>query len=167
MFNGQFMNCVETILNDFETRRAIMYIGDNDNLNSDSKDKRCTCYIQFFIRNNKLDMIVSMRSNDAIYGLGNDLPFFNLVHNLMYFYIKGSGFDYLNKGKYIHCANSFHVYKRHFKMLNKIINEEIDLTKYPPKIKDKEEVLFIMDKYKNLNMIESNDYNFSKWLYLD
>lgn len=165
IFNGQFVECANTLLNDFDTRRALIYIGDNDNLNSDSKDKRCTCYLQFMIRENKLHMICSMRSNDAIFGLGNDLPFFSFVHNLMYNYIKGSGFDYLEKGDYIHCANSFHVYKRHYKMLDKIVKEQTDITKIPPKIESKEEVIWLMDKRKNMDMALHNKWDFSIWLY--
>jgi thymidylate synthase len=163
LFNDNFITCANTLLKDHDSRRALIYIGDNDNLQSESQDKRCTNYIQFFIRQNKLHMIVSMRSNDAIFGCANDLPFFNLVHNLMYNYLKHTQLNYLNKGDYIHCANSFHCYKRHYKKLNKMINEEIDTSIIPPSINSLDEVLFLTDKLKNIEM--AKNWSFSSWLY--
>jgi thymidylate synthase len=165
IFNGQFEECAKTLINDINTRRALIYIGDNDNLNSDSKDKRCTAYIQFFIRENKLHMLVSMRSNDAVFGLGNDLPFFSLVHNMLYVYLRDSTYNDLIKGDYIHQANSFHVYKRHYKRLNKMLTQTINIDKNPPAIKDIEEVKWLLIKHKNYEMARNNKWSFSAWLY--
>lgn len=111
---------------DADTRRAVICILDNEHLQSETKDYPCTCYINFLIRNNKLVMIVRMRSQDAIYGMGNDAPCFSFVHELMYVNLKCLApklFADLELGLYIHSADSFHIYEKHYNMLEDIIEE--------------------------------------------
>lgn len=119
---SNFARCVETLVRDKMSRRAAIMILDNGHLNSVTKDYPCTAYLNFLIRDNQLIMMVRMRSQDAIYGMGNDAPFFSFVQELMYVALKPV-YPELEMGPYSHVADSFHVYERHFEMLEKIIDE--------------------------------------------
>jgi thymidylate synthase len=71
-------------------------------------------------------MTVMMRSNDVIFGFTNDaFCFWNLyqfVYQVLNHYMGGN----LLEGTYTHMANSMHVYERHYKMINKIINDSVE-----------------------------------------
>jgi len=157
--DGSFTRVAHILKEDKDSRRAHIAILTNDHLRSYTKDYPCTLGINFRIRDNKLNMSVMMRSNDAIYGLGNDLPAFSFLHEMMYMQLKEIYTD-LKYGLYYHFANSFHIYEKHFEMLDNILKEEnkqIDC----PKIESHREVYFLM--HGDFNRIPSN-YKFTKWL---
>lgn len=121
----------------------------------------CTYAINFRIRQNKLKMSVCMRSQDAVFGMSNDLPCFSFIHEMMFEYLKDTYKD-LEYGNYFHFANSFHVYERHYKMVNDILNQPNTFTKIDcPKISGKEEVEFLIKS--NFEEIPNN-FEFAKWL---
>ena len=122
--SSNFARVVSTLLANPLSRRAVITILNNDYLNSETLDYPCTCYLYFMIRNNTLGLIVRMRSQDAIYGMGNDAPFFSFLQELMYVTLKGyPQFEDLELGEYLHTADSFHVYEKHFEMFKNIIVE--------------------------------------------
>ena len=79
-------------------------------------------YLNFFIRNNKLNMKVQMRSNDIFYGLTFDAPFFGFVHQHMRLWLLET-YPNLELGTYYHCADNIHFYERHFELADKIESE--------------------------------------------
>lgn len=124
--NGdQYKNCVTELIRNPESRRAIM-IYTRPSMHTDfckngMNDFICTNTVQCFIRNEELHYIVNMRSNDAIFGFMNDFVWHCHVYNKIiediqkiYPHIKMS-----KEGIHWH-ANSFHIYERHFNMLDKI-----------------------------------------------
>lgn len=123
---SQFQYVVECLLRDTNSRRASMVLLDKNHLFIENVDTVCTYAINFTIENNKLHMTVMMRSNDVIFGFTNDaFCFWNLyqfVYQVLNHYIGGS----LLEGTYTHMTNSMHVYERHYKMINKILNESMD-----------------------------------------
>jgi len=101
---------------DRDSRRAVVHI----RLPSDSQyslDVPCTLTLQYFIRDNKLYAITSMRSSDIIFGLSYDVPAFTMFQEVLAHEL-GVGL-----GTYKHMSNSLHVYERHFKMCEDIIQE--------------------------------------------
>lgn len=129
-FEGKsnFERVKNTLTQDPYSRRATMVILNTDHLNSTTKDYPCTVYINFLIRDNALHMFVRMRSQDAIYGMGNDAPFFSFIHELMYWTLRNNEqkiFADLQLGNYQHSADSFHVYHRHYDMLDKIVENPV------------------------------------------
>jgi hypothetical protein len=87
-------------------------------------------YLNFFIRNNQLNMKVQMRSNDVFYGLTFDAPFFAFVQQHVYLWLKDT-YPELNLGVYYHCSDNSHFYERHFELASKIQQENIeDSTQY-------------------------------------
>lgn len=118
---NQFARIIEILSKDKDSRRASMMILQPSHVLSDTTDQPCTYAIRFSIRNNRLGMTVHMRSQDAIFGMGNDAACFSLIHEMAYCKLREVYPD-LEYGTYTHLADSFHVYERHFEMLKQITN---------------------------------------------
>lgn len=157
---NQFDNVVNTLKNDKESRRASIIILSKEHLMKGEMDFPCTYSINFRIREDKLNMTVRMRSQDAIYGLGNDAPCFSFIHEMMFnallpFYQK------LQYGDYHHSADSFHIYEKHFPMLKHIVKDDLYINIEIPKISGADEVQYLRNL--NFNDIPPN-YLFTQWL---
>ena len=89
------------------SRQAVIHIKEpRDVIKRPSKDVNCTIAMQFLLRNNKLDLIVTMRSNDIWLGLPYDVFNFTCMQIQMAMEL---GVDI---GTYYHNAGSLHMYKR-------------------------------------------------------
>lgn len=121
---SNFDRVVETLKDDPDSRRAVICILDNDRLWTNTKDYPCTCYLNFHIRDNRLHLYVRMRSQDAIFGMGNDAPFFSIVHELMWSALRDK-YPTLELGAYHHTSDSLHVYAKHYEMVEKIISDPV------------------------------------------
>ena len=97
---------VETLKKDPDSRRAVVPIYGKEDAGLDSNDIPCTIGFQFLIRNNKLDMIVNMRSNDIFLGFPYDI--FNFTMWQEYVSCKLN----IDIGTYTHIANSLHFYEK-------------------------------------------------------
>ncbi len=115
---SQYEWCIESIKKDVNTRQAIINYNQPKHKYENNKDFVCTIAQHFMVRNGRLDTTVFMRSNDLIYGLTYDAPWFCLISKKI---AKETG---LKLGTYRHYAASLHVYERHFEMINKISNEK-------------------------------------------
>jgi thymidylate synthase len=90
-----------------DTRQAVIQVFDHADLDTPHEDVPCTCTLQFFARNEVLDLMVHMRSNDAYLGLPHDVFSFTMIQELV---ACDLGIDL---GRYIHAVGSFHLYDRH------------------------------------------------------
>lgn len=126
IFTGpkQFDNVIKVLRDDPDSRRASMMILGDEHLLSDTKDVPCTYALNFRIRRNRLNLSVHMRSQDAIYGMGNDAPAFSFMHEMMMNALRRY-YPTLELGHYHHIADSFHVYERHFPMLKQITGVDV------------------------------------------
>jgi thymidylate synthase len=161
---------IDELRRDRDSRRAYIMILGNQHLNPNEKDVPCTMSLGFRIRDNKLNMSVRMRSQDAIYGMGNDAPAFSFIHQMVWACVKWY-YKELEMGSYHHVADSFHVYERHFDMLEKITTPaaEFSLIEVPP-IADNYEVNYLLSisSGKPVDYIRNKDYfEFTKWLTSD
>ena len=115
----------EELKSDPDSRRAIIHI----RMPQDSKNARldvpCTLSLQFFLRSDKLHMVVSMRSSDVILGLAYDVPAFTLLQELLAFELSNELGLRVGLGDYIHLSASLHLYERHFGMAEKILEEDL------------------------------------------
>lgn len=102
---------------DKDSRRCTIVIHQPYHKRKNMADMPCTQYLQFFIRNNKLHMGVSMRSNDVVFGFSNDVFTFTLFQQLMLNELRDTH-PTLELGSYYHNAGSMHIYDRHYKMLD-------------------------------------------------
>lgn len=116
---NQYQWCFEKLLKDPDTRQAIINYNQPKHKFIENKDFVCTIAQLFKQEHNHLDSTVMMRSNDLIFGLTYDLPWFTSLQQ------KLAGDLNLSVGKYQHYAASLHVYEKHIKMLEQIANEKI------------------------------------------
>lgn len=123
----QFKWAIDSLLKDKDSRQAVMHFNNVSHQYSGNKDFVCTMYASLFIRENKLHLSVHMRSNDAVYGLFNDIAFFVSLQQLALLYLKNS-YPNLELGHYYHTSNSMHIYDKHFKMFD-LISEHGDKLK--------------------------------------
>jgi thymidylate synthase len=119
--NNQLEYCYNELKKDNESRRAVITIHDSTDC-IETKDSACTLNWQFLIRNNKLNLLANMRSNDLLWGLCLDIPAFCFIQEVMAYWLK------VDIGNYIHYNGSFHYYKEfEEKLLNYLkLNEQPD-----------------------------------------
>jgi len=115
----QYDWCLDALKEDRLSRQAVINYNSPMHKYKNNKDFVCTIAQQFYIRDECLHSTVMMRSNDFIYGLAYDLPWFTHVQRDL---AKDLG---VKIGKYTHFAVSLHTYKKHFNMLKEIANEII------------------------------------------
>lgn len=110
----QFRYVTECFQEDLSTRRAIITIGDpmKDDFDENrhlkhTLDVPCTRMLHFMkdAETNKLNLVVSMRSNDLIWG-ASAVNVFNFTFMLEYF----AAILGMEVGNYYHIANNFHFY---------------------------------------------------------
>jgi len=101
---GQLDKIVDMLQNNTDTRQAAISIYDAKEFNEYSHDTPCTYAVQFTILHGRLDMCVTMRSNDLWYGFCNDQYCFSKLQKMVS--------DELNiePGVYYHFAHNMHLY---------------------------------------------------------
>lgn len=113
---GQAMrDAVRRLQQDKDTRQAIVTIWNNEkDLPSTYRDLPCTVSLQFLIRNNRLRLITTMRSNDVWWGLAYDAFQFTQLQ-LTVANILG-----IEPGVYVHQPASLHVYTKDIPAIMKL-----------------------------------------------
>ena len=89
-----------------QTRRAAISIYDAKEISDYATDTPCTYAVQFTILNNRLNMCVTMRSNDLWYGFCNDQYCFSKLQQLVAERLK------IEIGTYYHFAHNLHLYNK-------------------------------------------------------
>ena len=102
--NGQLDYVVDKLKNHKHTRHAAISIYDAKEHDKFAKDTPCTYAVQFTNVENRLNMCVTMRSNDLWYGFCNDQYCFSKLQELV---CKETG---LKMGTYFHFAHNLHIY---------------------------------------------------------
>ena len=86
------------------TRQATISIYDGKEINKYANDTPCTYAVQFTILHGRLDMCVTMRSNDLWYGFCNDQYCFSELQRLVSTQLN------VEPGVYYHFAHNMHLY---------------------------------------------------------
>lgn len=102
----QWEHVKNLIKKDPNTRQAVIHIKDASN--KPTKDTPCTVYLQFFLRDNKLNLSVHMRSNDIWMGVPYDMFSFCFMQVKMAMELG------VKVGSYTHYAGSLHMYERDY-----------------------------------------------------
>ena len=120
---SQYEWCINSIKKDIYTRQALINYNQPKHKYENNKDFVCTIAQQFIVRNGKLDSNVFMRSNDIIFGLTYDMPWFCLLQKRMARELR------LPIGSYKHFATSMHAYEKHFNIIEEMSKEDINFYK--------------------------------------
>jgi len=102
--NKQIDYVYELLLNQPDTRQAVITILDMKEHDKFTYDTPCTYAIQFTIVNGRLDMCVTMRSNDLWYGFCNDQYQFSKLQEMVSERLE------IETGVYYHFAHNMHLY---------------------------------------------------------
>ena len=102
--NNQIDMVIETLKQVEDTRQAAISIYDGKEISDYAFDTPCTYAIQFTIVHGRLDMCVTMRSNDLWYGFCNDQYCFSKLQEMIAIELG------INEGVYYHFAHNMHLY---------------------------------------------------------
>ncbi len=113
----QVSNVIQALKNGPSTRRAVIQLFDAEDITVRHNEVPCTTTLQFLIRNDRLDMISAMRSNDAYLGLPHDVFCFTMLQEII---ASSVGVDL---GIYRHFVGSLHLYREHHRQAQDFVNE--------------------------------------------
>ena len=161
----QIKNVVELIKEDKFTRRAVMSMWDPSEDIVDSKDIPCNNWVHFFVRDfpagiwdngryassemvDALYMNVTQRSCDILWGYsGIDTFAWSVLHQMMAYWTG------CKVGEFSHFISSLHLYERHYKRAEKILDARIMKTLYQYGYKTPEFSTSIHDIDKKLRQV--------------
>ena len=110
--NKQLARVIDMLRNNNNTRQAAISIYDAKEMKSYKYDTPCTYAVQFTIVDNKLNMCVTMRSNDLWYGFCNDQYCFSMLQQLVARELN------IPVGTYFHFAHNLHLYNNIIEKIN-------------------------------------------------
>jgi len=111
----QYEHILSILKKDKDTRQAILNIYNFHDDHHDSIDIPCTSTLHFLIRDNVLNLIVYMRSNDLLWGTPYDVAQFTFLQEC-FANILG-----IEPGTYTHIAGSLHIYFKDYERFEKIL----------------------------------------------
>ena len=100
----QLDKIVDILKNNIDTRQAAISIYDAKEICDYSSDTPCTYAVQFTILHGRLDMCVTMRSNDLWFGFCNDQYCFSRLQEMVSKRLN------IEPGVYYHFAHNMHLY---------------------------------------------------------
>lgn len=113
----QFANVVRQLRLKPDSKRAVIQLFDAGDIAIEKKEVPCTTALQFLLREGKLNLVATMRSNDAFYGLPHDVFCFTMLQEMV-----ARTLD-VELGTYYHFAGSLHVYDEFMPQLSAYIEE--------------------------------------------
>ena len=113
----QVRNVLELLGRHSATRRAVIQLFDADDLAAPHKEIPCTCTLQFMVRDGRLELATSMRSNDAFKGLPHDVFSFTMIQEIVA-RILGH-----QLGVYAHFVGSLHLYDTDLRTAKQYLDE--------------------------------------------
>jgi len=125
---NQIQNVIEKLKANGNSRRAVIQLFDAADLVGSYKEIPCTTTLQFFVRSRRLNLIVTMRSNDAWYGLPHDIFCFTMLQEIV---ARTLG---VGLGRYRHFAGSLHLYEEYVEQAEQYLAEGVQAIVSMPKM---------------------------------
>lgn len=122
-WHNQFESVAALLKRKPNSRQAVIQLFDSSDLAGTYKDIPCTCTLQFMVRNAKLNLTVTMRSNDAFKGLPHDVFSFTMLQEIMARTLK------CQLGDYTHFVASLHLYDEQRPRAERLLSEGVLGTK--------------------------------------
>ncbi|MEJ7776979.1 MAG: thymidylate synthase [Sphingomicrobium sp.] len=109
------------------SRRAVIQLFNAEDIATDHKEIPCTTTLQFHLREGQLHLSVTMRSNDAYWGLPHDVFCFTMLQEMM---ARRLGVEL---GEYYQYVGSMHVYDDYLEAIDQYVEEGFQRTvEMPP-----------------------------------
>lgn len=161
--NGQLPTVIEILRERNSTRKAVVQLFSSSDIKAHHNDIPCTCTLQFLVREGKLSLYTSMRSNDAFKGLPHDIFAFTMIQELV-----ARKLD-IPMGEYGHYVTSLHLYIADVESVQRFQNEgwqeKVSMPSMPPGDQTSN-VLKLLKHERELrksNKINSNKHSDSYW----
>lgn len=110
----RFGFALQQLLENPDTKNAIIMLRDDDDIMPNLKDRCCTLALCFNIRNGKLNMRTIMRSQDLWTGLPYDVFCFTRLQQIMLYQYNSHSENKIELGTYTHQVLNLHVYAKHW-----------------------------------------------------
>ncbi len=122
----QFASIEKLLADKPNSRRAVIQLFNAEDIATEHKEIPCTTTLQFHVRQGCLHMSVTLRSNDAYWGLPHDVFCFTMLQEMM---ARRLGFEL---GEYYQYVGSMHVYEKFFDGMREYIKEGVQQTSEMP-----------------------------------
>jgi thymidylate synthase len=123
-----------------DTRRAVIPIYWEKDTHIGHPEVPCTCTLQFLLRNQRIELLTHMRSNDAFKGLPGDVFAFTMIQELIARSLN------VEIGSYKHFVGSLHLYECNFEQAKRFLAEGWQPRHTMP-------VMPIGDQFRNLSKV--------------
>lgn len=127
---SQYDWALKSLIKDRDSRQAVLHFNMPEHQYLTNKDFVCTMYAIFQLREGRLNLTVSMRSNDVILGLPTDVAFFATLQGQMLSHLNQK-YPEVRLGTYTHIANSLHLYEHHFKLVEEMLDHDFTREEIP------------------------------------
>jgi thymidylate synthase len=115
--HNQIQNVIDLLKVRSTSRRAVIQLFNAEDIAEKHNEIPCTATLQFLARNGHLDLVVTMRSNDAYIGLPHDVFCFTMLQEII---ARTLG---LEVGHYRHFVGSLHLYKKNWSSAQQFVDE--------------------------------------------
>ena len=105
---------LRALVSDRDSRQIVFPILRIEDIVKETKDTPCTISLQLLLRDDKLHMIVNMRSNDIMWGLPYDMFSFSTFQEVI------ANTLGVHVGEYIHRPGSLHLYEHHYDLFEHV-----------------------------------------------
>lgn len=110
---------INQLITNPDTKNAVVMLRDDRDIALGLKDRCCTLYWHFYIKDNKLNMRTCMRSSDFWLGVPYDVFCFTRYMQYVLFRVNQERETPLQLGVYEHEMLNVHVYEKHWDKLQK------------------------------------------------
>lgn len=161
--DGQIPAVIEALQERHSTRKAVVQLFSSSDIKASHKDIPCTCTLQFLVREGKLSLYTSMRSNDAFKGLPHDIFAFTMLQELA---ARKLG---IPMGEYGHYVTSLHLYVDDLERVERFQNEGWQEKVYMPSMPEDDQssnalrLLRHERELRRLNKIVSDRHSDDYW----
>lgn len=161
--DGQIPGVIRALQERDSTRKAVVQLFSSSDIKAHHKDIPCTCTLQFLVREGKLSLYTSMRSNDAFKGLPHDIFAFTMLQELT---ARKLG---IPMGEYGHYVTSLHIYISDLDKVELFQNEGWQEKVYMPPMPDGDQTSNVLRLLKHerelrrLNKIVSDVHTDEYW----
>jgi len=124
----QFQNIENLLKQSPGTRRAVIQLFNAEDIACRHKEIPCTTTLQFHLREGRLHMSVTMRSNDAYFGLPHDVFCFTMLQEMM---ARRIGVDL---GEYYQYVGSMHLYENMLDRAQAYVDEGVQQVREMPEM---------------------------------
>ncbi|GAA3797097.1 hypothetical protein GCM10022600_18520 [Qipengyuania pelagi] len=101
------------------SRRAVVQLFNAEDIVTDHKEIPCTTTLQFHLRDDRLHLSVTLRSNDAYWGLPHDVFCFTMIQEMMARRLEAE------LGEYYQYVGSMHVYEKYLPDMRAYLEEGV------------------------------------------